>query len=178
MKNNNKPACIIFDIDVVVCDSRQRHGKYIDSDALKNGEMQNYLKSLENYSHGDYEMDVVLPLGKKLFQWAIDEFQPDKIFFLTARGTNGKDQTEKWLEKYGFMSNRTALIMRPEYPKDDKGKFIVKKRHKDAEYKKEVAEKIKTIYDIKLAVDDKLSICEMYEELGLQVIHLMICEMP
>ena len=76
------------------------------------------------------------------------------------------------------MSNRTALIMRPEYPKDDKGKFIVKKRHKDAEYKKEVAEKIKTIYDIKLAVDDKLSICEMYEELGLQVIHLMICEMP
>jgi len=172
-----KKKCLIFDIDGVLCDPSDRQKKYIDFDAKAKGDKKSYYDSIESYNKADHKKDKVLALGKNLYEWSIQQYQPDKIFIVTARFTDTKFKTKQWLKHYGFFKDNVILVMRPVVNSEDY-ETKLQKIHDKSKYKKDVALKIMKEYEILLAVDDKMDNCQEYKKLNIPTIHLIACELP
>lgn len=170
--------CIIFDIDGVVCNSIERYHKHVDDLAKENGDIQKYIASFAQYSHGDYNLDQLIPMGKDLLDWAKSFYKPDLTVFITAREEEGRKQTENWLEKHQMFDQQTLVIMKPNYIRDMNGHYIISSEFNDVNYKRAAAKLLAKKYNVLMAVDDKLHLCEMYRDLGFQTIHLMCVVMP
>jgi len=173
-----KSKAVIIDIDGVICDSTIRSEKYIDYDAYNAGDADLFINSLHKYSKTTAG-DIVIPEGKKLFLSILKEFRPDVIIYLTARGEYGRKPTERWLRLHGFFKcPRTILHMRPENDMVNGKNIDLSERLKDYEYKHIVAKSIIKNYDVVLAVDDKIEICNVYKKLGIPVLHKEFVAIP
>jgi len=171
-------TCIIFDIDGTICNSKKRQKNFINFDAKNKGNVQEFLKSLDSYTNADHSSDVVIPIGVSLLKWAISEYNPDTIFFVTARLSSGRKATEKWLKDHNLFSDKFMLVMKPSYKKNSIGNFLIKELYKDEKYKYDVTKKIQKKFEVKLAVDDKHTNCKVFENLGIPTIHAMYCKLP
>ena len=171
-------TCIIFDIDGTICDSKKRQKKFIDFDAKNKGDIQEFLKSLDAYTNSDHSHDAVIPIGAELLKWAVNGYNPDKIFFVTARLSDSRLDTEKWLKDHNLFNDKCMVIMKPSYKKNSIGNFLIKVLYKDEKYKYDVVQKIQKKFDVELAVDDKHANCKVFESFGIPTIHAMYCKLP
>lgn len=86
------------------------------------------------------------------------------IILLTARTSKMAPQTYNYLS-YGkiCLDNIAMLMCRPVY----------KEGVPSEEFKKQAVEKLQTIADIKLIIDDDLDNCNMFEQMGYKVMRVM-----
>lgn len=174
----NKKTCIVFDIDGVVCDSRDRHLKYIDMAAEMMGDIQKFMKSLDVYSETT-DGDKVIAGGKNLLFALVDKFTPDAFFYLTSRGEKGRKPSMTWLEDNGLLPYNCQLIMRPEYRQLADGTYIIPEgRFSDVQYKCKVVKQLMKSYDVIFAVDDRADICEGYARLKVPTLKVSFVDMP
>jgi len=155
-----KPKAVIFDIDGVICDSSERF-KRIDMDAWNKRNKKAFVKSIRHYN-SDCVGDVPIDTGISLLNhYASDH----KVFFITARGSEGYAPTLNWLKDNfpRFDENESVLIMNPE----DTNKFQFTTQFDHAEYKKREAQKIIEDYDVVFAIDDSDLNCRAYQSINI-----------
>ena len=162
-----KPKAVIFDIDGVICDSSERF-KRIDTDAFERRDKKAFAKSIKNYN-SDCVGDRVISTGISILNhYAVDH----KIFFITARGSEGYAPTLNWLKQNcpWFDQNDSVLIMQPE----DTNDIQFSSQFDHAEYKKREAMKILENYDVIYAIDDSIDNIRAYHSLGIPTLHITI----
>jgi predicted secreted acid phosphatase len=155
-----KPKAVIFDIDGVICDSSKRFQR-LDMDAWNKKNKKAFVQSLRNYN-SDCAGDIPIITGISLLNYyAVDH----KIFFITARGSEGYAPTQNWLKAHfpKFEENESVLIMQPE----DTNNFKFSTQFDHAEYKKREAAKILEQYDVIFAIDDSDLNCRGYQSLNI-----------
>jgi hypothetical protein len=146
---------------------------------MTTGDYQSFYESLKLYS-GNTQGDKVILRGRRLFQQVVEDMKPDRLFFITARGEDGRKPTEAWLADKGFYNNSTTLIMRPTHQPGADGVYARDPNWVgDALYKRQVAQELMRDYHIVLAVDDMKENCDVYRELRIPtVIHTNYINMP
>lgn len=88
----------IYDIDGCVADSTKRLRKYIDTEALRNGDYTKFVHSFLPYSLSN-EGDVKIPQGAACIEKLAEIYQVDKLVALTARDDVGRKETIDWLQE-------------------------------------------------------------------------------
>jgi FMN phosphatase YigB (HAD superfamily) len=164
-----KKTAIIFDIDGVLVDSSTRF-KRIDLDAFQCKDKERFVQSLRDYG-ADCEGDKIIPAGAELLWSLCNYYIPEKIFFITARGTGGYEPTMQWLKAnnlFGPDEYENELIMKPE----DLDNFEFENMDDAAWKGKEVAKLMKK-YDILLAVDDSEANCSSFHSRGIPTLKFM-----
>jgi FMN phosphatase YigB (HAD superfamily) len=156
-----KQKAIIFDLDGVLVGSEKRF-KRIDLDAHERKDKKAFVKSLEHYN-ADCRGDQVIDAGVDLLVALEHVYKPDRVFFLTARGSGGATATLNWLKSESLWAGNYQLITRPE----DLENFEFSTQQDHAKYKKAVAKELMKDYDILVCVDDSELNCKAFEELGL-----------
>jgi predicted kinase len=83
-----------------------------------------------------------------------------KLFITSGRHEGCKDATERWLKKHNFKYD--AIYMRPN---------PITKGHEPADYlvKQKFFDEINPSYNIRCVFDDRMQICDLWRELGIQV---------
>ena len=165
---NKKPTCIICDLDGVVVDSSCRLKKLIDFAAWDRGDFNAYYKSYIGYGL-TVEGDVALEEGIKELKSIVDLYNPEEIFFLTARGDVGRPLTLNWIREHifaGFSSSH--LIMNRHLAQlDPAWEFKEGDHFSQVDYKEYEIKKFMENYEVLLVLDDHPSIIEMYESLNI-----------
>lgn len=166
MKNifKKKKKAIIFDLDGCIVDSSQRF-KRLDLDAFDKKDKKAAIKSIAEYNK-DCEGDLVIDKGVDLLYMLESNYRPNRVFFVTARGSYGFDPTLNWLKEENIWDDNYELIMQPE--DFDNWEFSTQADH--AEFKKKVAKEIMKDYDVVFAVDDSEDNCKAYASLGIPTI--------
>lgn len=163
-----KPKAIIFDLDGVLVDSSSRF-KRLNLDAYNRKDSTAYIKSVTWYN-ADCRGDVVIDLGLDLLHMLITFYKPEKVFFITARGSGGHTPTLNWLKEENIWDGSSVLVTRPE--NYEHYEFETQADH--AEYKKATAKKIMQDYDIIYAVDDSEFNVQAFASLGIPTIKFMV----
>lgn len=163
---------LIFDIDGVVCDSSERLSRYADSDALERGDYHAFNLSMVEYNKADLDSDIPIAQGIDLLyalrnHYDIQEINPSRVIFLTARGEESRAKTFDWLKTWVYPTIESSdLIMRQESHIDENGFFC------PVSYKRDEVKKLLENHRISIAVDDHLLICEKYQEIGVAALHV------
>jgi hypothetical protein len=162
-----KPKAIIFDLDGVLVDSSERF-KRLDMDAFMKRNKKAFVKSVREYN-SDCEGDKIIETGFNLLNYYA---QDHKVFFITARGSEGHAPTLKWLRQNfdRFDDCEAELIMFPE----DTNHFKFATQFDHAEYKKEQAKKILENYNVVMAIDDSIDNVRGFISLGIPTLHLTV----
>jgi FMN phosphatase YigB (HAD superfamily) len=162
-----KPKAVIFDLDGVIVDSSERF-KRLNMDAFEKRNKKEFVKSVRDYN-SDCFGDTVIDTGMNLLKLYSRDH---KVFFITARGSEGHAPTLNWIRTYfeHFDNCEAELIMNPE----DTNAFEFTTQFDHAEFKKKAAEKILKSYEVILAVDDSDLNCRAYISLGIPTIQLTI----
>lgn len=155
-----KPKAVIFDIDGVICDSSKRFER-LDMDAFNKRNKKAFVQSVRNYN-SNCDGDIPILTGMSILNYYAEDH---KIFFITARGSEGYAPTENWLKNHfpKFDKNDSVLIMHPE----DTNNFSFKSQFDHAEFKKREALKILEDYDVVFAIDDSDLNCRGYQSLDI-----------
>ena len=160
-----KPQALICDIDGVVCDSSIRLKKYIDTKAVSEGDYTGY----KLYSQTT-EGDVPIKSGIKLLRRYFYSFPRIHLIWVTSRQEQGRELTLKWLQTHVISEIKSSDLIMNGGKKNKKNKFS------PPEYKRNILKKLQQDYEIVLAIEDNIKICEMYNSEGIPTIHLMIPE--
>lgn len=166
---------LIFDIDGVVCDSSVRLSKYSDESALVRGDYNAFRASMHAYGLASVEDDVPIAPGIDLFHSLRNFYNPERVIFLTSRGGVGRVNTLKWLRDYVVPDfSGEDLIMRPVDIEYEPGVFWREgdMKFSATDFKRWEVLRLLGDYDVMMAVDDHLPICEMYESLGINALHV------
>lgn len=146
-----KQQAIIVDLDGTLCDNSYRV-QYVDGSQKK-----------------DWDKFNALSANDPVVEWCLDlvkgfDNQGYHIVFLTARqGTDStKKITEEWLDRnVKPYVPHYSLVMR------DVGDYRTDFITKQDLYMQKVA----PFYDVAFAIDDKLSVCQMWRSLGIAALH-------
>lgn len=161
----DKKRILICDIDGVICDSTVRNLRYIDSSALACGDYARYRSSVEKYNRADVDEDTLITIGFELICGLWDQFLIDEIFFITSREEDSRENTLNWLRKnVDNQIQNESLIMHS--LQDDIERF------NHVAYKRSKAEDLLKQYNVIMALDDYLPICDMYHSLGIVTLHV------
>ena len=170
-----RSKAIIFDIDGVVCDCSERIARYSDYKALERGDYNAFRVSMRAYNTAPVDEDIPIEHGIKLLRSLIDFHNPEHFTFLTSRGGESRANTLGWLKEHVFSwLTDDNLIMRPEYIETEPGIFWREGEPKfcHIEFKRGETLKLAQNFDIVMAADDHLPICEMYQDLGVPALHV------
>lgn len=161
-----KPNAVIFDLDGVLVDSSERF-KRLNMEAYNNKNKKDFVKSVRHYN-SDCVGDQVIETGFHLLNHYAEDH---KVFFITARGSEGYAPTLNWLREHfpKYDECEAELIMHPE----DTNHFKFTTQFDHAEYKKNEAKKILEHYNVKVAVDDSDLNCRAYQSLNIPT--LLFC---
>jgi acid phosphatase class B len=162
-----KPKAVIFDLDGVLVDSSERF-KRLDIDALNKRNKKAFVKSVREYN-SDCFGDQIIEIGFNL----LDHYARDhKVFFITARGSEGFAPTHNWIRTYfdKYEDCDATLIMYPE----DTNNFQFSSQFDHAEFKKNEAKKILENYTVTVAIDDSIDNVRAYISLGIPTLHLTL----
>lgn len=164
-----KQTAIIYDIDGVLVNSSERLKKYIKVECLRANDYWGYARSLLEYSK-TVEGDTIIQEGIQLINLLSKGV--DHCIGLTSRGEFSREATETFLHPH--LDFKIELVMRKELFYSLEGDIIDSSaRFIAAPYKKKMAKSLMALYDIKLAIDDNIELCEMYNSLGIPVLHFM-----
>lgn len=155
-------VCII-DIDGVVCNSSVRQMRTIDGAALARGDLKAFRASLLIYGQTT-DGDVLIPAGAMIVDMCRKYCSlrgACRIFYITSRNEWSREPTLNWLRQHDLFHLGDELFMQPVLPEDDDN------WHNPAEYKEEIAQKLRREYNIQLAVDDNTDVCKMYQRIGI-----------
>ena len=158
-----KQKAIIFDLDACIVDSSSRFNK-IDLDAFERKDHNTFARSLEKYQENT-KGDEVIDDGIDLLVALTNFYKPDRVFFLTARGSGAEKITLNWLKQENIWDSNYQLICRPEDLDSEDYKITDQLDH--AKFKKETARKLMETYEILMCVDDSSLNCACFVELGL-----------
>jgi hypothetical protein len=173
MSDNKKS--IICDIDGVVCDCSARIAKYSDYKALERGDYNAFRVSMRAYNTASVDEDIPIEHGINLLKGLLEFHEPEHFTFLTSRGSESRANTLGWLREHVFSwLSDDNLIMRPEYFESEPGVFWRDGEPKfcHVEFKRGETFKIAREFNVVMALDDHLPICEMYQELGVPSLHV------
>lgn len=150
----NKSYAMIFDIDGFVCDSSQRLKRCFTQENIANNNVfLEYSKTIDG--------DIPIPSGILIAQSLLDS--GCECFWLTARGSEGRDLTYKWLiENVNGDIPYENLLMRPHGTCSS------------LEFKKNSSLKLIEQYHIVTAIDDDIDMCNMYQSIGIPSIHFVV----
>lgn len=171
----NRDKVIVFDIDGVVCDSSARIHKYSDYKAFERGDYNAFRVSMRAYNTAPVDEDIPIEHGIKLLHSLLHFHNPEHFTFLTSRGNESRANTLGWLREHVFSwLTDDNLIMRPEYIETEPGVFWREGEPKfcHVQFKREETLKLAQKFDVVMAADDHLPICEMYQELGVPALHV------
>lgn len=144
-----RPKAIICDIDGTLANCAHRV-MYVDGSVRKDWNKFNALSV--NDTVNEWCLNLVRAYNEAGY----------KIIFLTARSGSPETKkiTEQWLQNnVGFIPH--ILLMRKE--NDYRTDFITKQEI----YNLEVA----PYYDVEVAIDDKLAVCQMFRSCGIAAFH-------
>ena len=158
---NNKKTAIIADLDGFLINSSERF-KRLDLQAFDNKDAEAFRKSVIWYN-SDCDGDEAIELGVDLLDWMVTFYNPDKVFFLTARGEGGHNSTLEWLKNEGLWDKKSVLLMHPE----DYNNITFQSAEDHACYKRSTAVELMKKYKILYAVDDSETNCQAYISLGI-----------
>jgi hypothetical protein len=166
-------SLIICDIDGVVCDSSIRINRYTDYSALERGDYNAFRVSMRAYNTASLEDDIPIQSGIDLLNSLRNFYNPDRVVFLTSRGNESRANTLNWLrDNVDFNLRDEDLIMRPEYVESEPGVFWRDGEQKFCHlaFKGSVARELLRGFNILMALDDHLPLCEMYQGLGIPAV--------
>lgn len=142
---------------------------------------ENYLKPayiFEENLPSVYIVDIdgtvaTMDKSRRAFEWdkvyldqpkdyVIELLENKDVIFFSGRDSECYDLTWNWLKEHIHPSTKFQLFMRP--TKDNRKDYVVKKEL----YFKHIKNK----YNVKACIDDRLSVCCMWLELGLDLIRI------
>lgn len=188
-----KPNAIILEIDGVLSDDRERQ-HLIDPSLKKDGFYQVF-SSLEQKAGWYYYDDVSHP--KRCVRIALNyaayhaAFQSDLLnesiaqilwqmdatvfLFVTDRPHEFYRETQQWLLDNDCFNQGDCIFMRPEFTQHSCCGCKVLENHRPPnEIKREIYEtKIKDNYNVLFVIERDDECCEMYKDLGLQVLRVV-----
>jgi len=136
--NKNKPIGIIFDIDGCISESSKRFSK-LDITAALSGDKAKYIESIREYDKDCFEDSIIEP-GLDLLIALTNFYNPEKIFFITARGGGNRGPALQWLKDENIWDDKCELIMREEDL--DVNNFQITFQEDHAIYKQETAREL------------------------------------
>ena len=144
-----KPKAIIFDIDGTLADCRHR------------------LHHLPNYDKFFAEMDKDVPVAGTvaLAKALCGSFY--QVFFVSGRPSNHRLVTQQWLEDNLYQIDPTHLYMRR--AGDHRPDHIIKD---------EIRQEIEKTYDIRLVIDDRPKVVDMWRRAGYTCLQNEYTEIP
>lgn len=124
----------IFDLDGTLADNTHRLH-------LIKGEEKKWREYL-----GKVKQDELIGPTKELLEEVSEDYE---IIILTARSNEARDETIEWLNEKDVKFDKLIML--------DEGRWNIP----DAEFKEE---EVLELEDVKIAVDDKESVCKMFKK--------------
>jgi len=174
--NKTLPKICIYDIDGVVVNSQDRYLRSGGTQAMAEKDYNAFRQCLANYNK-DTEGDIPLYQSIEILNNLRQTMKIEHMVAITARGEEGKGPTLKFLKEHmPWEVNESLLYMRPSYPEITPGVFWQPGMPKfsSIDYKRKIALELMTKYDILFAVDDHVDIVEMYWELGIYSMCMLV----
>lgn len=169
-----KEKIIVCDIDGVICDCSNRLERHSDWDAFHRGDYNAFYASMHHYNQASLDDDLVIQSGVDLVYGLRQIHEGSSIKFLTSRGIESYSSTLDWLRQY-FPVLSENLIMNPHNQEISPGVYWEdgSERFCHVKFKRGEILKLLDDYDIVYALDDYAPICEMYQSLGINCLHIM-----
>jgi len=150
-------TAIIVDIDEVCSKTNEKYLMNLHADEVAKDDFSWFGKLVDNFEPSDFSLILVNLLARH-----------HRIIFITSRNEKTREKTVEWINRHYIFRKYYPFKLYCRDMEDLRGAVEVKLDL----YKKHVEGK----YNVILALDDKIGICELWKSLGITSAHIMLKE--